>query len=346
MICGGDRLSSVQFSLLRLLSVTHTERLDLAPLVAHLANEHRGASRRRLRQLADRLNSGTPLVAALEQTPDALNDEDVLTLRFASQSGLVSAALEALVEQAAAESRRVSFRIRQAVVYFSCVFLVVALVTCFLMLFVAPTYQSLADDFGWDLEENVAGLVALVNCLGMMARYFPFGILLLLVLLGLLWVLKPFRLFRRAIASRLVEPVAQLRSAHLLRMLSLATDAGRPLPGSLSTLARYHFDRNVRAGLLYARNEVEQGAEAWTSLSTARLLTEKEATALAESPTTRTRTWLMRRLAGWKEEQVRHRSDVWSSLVHPAIVLLFGAFVLWVALAFMGFLSELIFLLA
>ncbi len=71
-----DLRSSVQRSLLRLLHVAHVERLALAPLVHALALEHRGGNRRRLRRLAFRLAGGMPLIEALEQTPDALSDED------------------------------------------------------------------------------------------------------------------------------------------------------------------------------------------------------------------------------------------------------------------------------
>ena len=63
-----DTLDAMQHSLLRILAVAHRERLELAPLVANLAEEHRGRYRRRLRRLARRLNEGTALVDALEQT--------------------------------------------------------------------------------------------------------------------------------------------------------------------------------------------------------------------------------------------------------------------------------------
>ncbi len=45
------------------------------PLVANFAEEHRGTYRRQLRRLALRLADGTPLVDALEQTPEVLRDD-------------------------------------------------------------------------------------------------------------------------------------------------------------------------------------------------------------------------------------------------------------------------------
>ena len=74
----GDRREAIGLSLLRLAAIAHRERLDLAPLVRNLSLEHRGSSRRRLNSLATRLNAGSTLVDALEQSQELLSDEQVL----------------------------------------------------------------------------------------------------------------------------------------------------------------------------------------------------------------------------------------------------------------------------
>ena len=93
----GDGLATQQRSLLRMLSVAHRERLEMGPLIHCLADEHRGRYRWRLRRLAKLLESGTPLVEALEQTPDALDDDTVLALRFGSQTGALASTFEMLI---------------------------------------------------------------------------------------------------------------------------------------------------------------------------------------------------------------------------------------------------------
>ena len=88
--------SAVRSSLLRLLAMAHAHRLAIAPLVRNFAYEHRGLRKLQMLRFARRLESGTPLVEALEQTPDVLSEQDVLTLRFASQTGTLGSAYEHL----------------------------------------------------------------------------------------------------------------------------------------------------------------------------------------------------------------------------------------------------------
>ena len=82
----GESHACRQRSLLRLLALAHNERLDLAPLLENYANEQLGLYRVRVRRLARRVSEGTPIVEALEQTPEVLGDEAVLAIRFAART--------------------------------------------------------------------------------------------------------------------------------------------------------------------------------------------------------------------------------------------------------------------
>lgn len=319
--------------------MAHREKLDLVSLLYPLAEEHRGGNRRRLLRLARRLQTGCGLVPALEQTPDVLRDEDVLTLRFATQTGTLPETIESLANQKAGSSRGTVLRIKQGLFYGICLTVVCTLIILFMMILIAPTYQQVFEEFGLKSSSAFRAICAFSETL---AQYFPVAIGLLMVGIVGAWLFKPVRRFRRALSSRVVRPVARLRTAHLLRMLSMASRAGRPLAGSISTLARYHYDNNVRSKLLFARNEVEQGAELWDSLAASRLIGAKECRALGKSPSSESRIWLMDKLATWIEEQVRRRTAFWAALIHPFIVLLFGAIVLWVALAFFSMIVAMI----
>jgi type II secretory pathway component PulF len=135
----------------------------------------------------------------------------------------------------------------------------------------------------------------------------------------------------------------QLRWADVLEKLSLASAAGRPMPGALSTLARYHFDPRIRRELLYARNEVEQGAEVWPTLAAAGLLAPQEERLLDVSERLGNRSWALDKLAANKKRRVRRRLRVWSALTLPIIALVFGGYVLAQALSLFVPLVEFIF---
>lgn len=340
---GRENHRNLQSSLLRLLAVSHREDLDIAPLLFHFANEHRGMVRSRLRRLARRIENGAALIDALEQTPDAMSDDDVLSLRFALHSGTLDSSLDAMIDRTAKRTDDGYTDLKQTLFYhFSLLFYILTL-SLFFTAFISPTFSKLFMELEVQPAFGHQTLIAIIPAIGKQLQIF------LVVLFGLAfttWLLKPLRFFRRTIASRWFQGVAQMRSGQLLRMLSLASDAGRPLPGSVSTLARYHFDQNIRSKLLFARNEVELGTEPWKSLSDAHLLSPEESKALADSATPRTRSWLMQRLADEREARVRQHASLLVSIVHPVLILMSGLMVLWVAFASFGNLVQLIVSLA
>ena len=123
------------------------ERLDVTPLVANFAEEHRGNYRNRLRRLALRLADGTPLVDALEQSPDVLSDEAVLAIRFATQTGTLSPTYRYLVENHDATTDRVQSNLRQTFYYSVGTLLILVLSLSFLIVFIVPTIAAVREEF-------------------------------------------------------------------------------------------------------------------------------------------------------------------------------------------------------
>lgn len=334
-----DSLRIRQLSLLRILRAAFQRRLDPVPLIRNLGAEHRGRYRRILRRLAARISSGTTVVDALEQTPDALSDSMVLALRFASQSGTLTQAYDELLHPAAHDAQYLQASVRSFVAYWS----IPALALCVFLTYAYTKYVPMLNrfnqDFGTDETYYFPPFRSAVNFFGSLGP----ALLIAVVILG--WLLtagQTRRFLRRSSIGRLFPNVARVRSVEFLRLLASAIDAGRPLPGALSTLARYHFDRGLREKLLYARNEVEQGQDVWVSLADAKLLTKKESAALSSAPTSEVRSWTLRQLATWKMATLQ-RQVLWAlEILHPAIVLAYAAIVLWSCLAIFGFLTHLI----
>jgi type II secretory pathway component PulF len=107
-------------------------------------------------------------------------------------------------------------------------------------------------------------------------------------------------------------------------------------------LARYHFDPAIRRDLLFVRNEVEQGADVWHSLTAAGLLTKPEAHALRISEQANNRPWVLRQLVGVKRRRTMRSLDRASEFVLPAIVLGMAGLVLFQALTILDPLRRLI----
>ncbi len=336
-----DSVESMQRSLLRLLSLSHAERLDLEPLITNLANEHRGGYRRRLRRLARRLGDGTTLVDALEQTPDVLRDEHVLAIRFASQTGTLDQTYGQLIASDMSTANRISANLRQTILYAIATLCFMGLVLSFLIVFLVPPMEYMYREtnglmqFPWAFST----LIAVSHHL---SRYWILWALGMVAVGWLIWSSSSRRLFRRTVATRWLRGAAQTRSAEFLRSLSLAVEAGRPLPAALSTLARYHFDTNFRHRLMVARIESEHRDDLWNVLSEAHLLSPQESAALATASCNETRVWMMRRIADLKEDKVFRKREMLASLVRPLVVMALALGVLLIASAWVNNLSQMV----
>jgi type II secretory pathway component PulF len=232
---------------------------------------------------------------------------------------------------------------RQHWIYAAATLVVLALVLCFLWVFIIPTLRLINDEFALETHPLFQVFIDVVDWITQFAPLLIFGIA---VIAFLLWARPSRQYFRRFFAGRWIHSVAQTRSSQLLRLLATSVEAGRPVPTAISTLARYHFDPNVRQKLLFARNEMEQGNDAWLSLVDAGLLTPQEATAIAQAPSNPSRAWAMRELADWSLHQTSSRQLGFTRWLQPLLTLLFAAVVLLVAGAMMGFLSQMVHSLA
>ena len=331
-----DSTFAVQRSLLRLLAVAHRERLELVPLIRNFADEHRIVWRWRLRRLANRIEVGTPLVDAIEQTPDVLDDQHLLALRFATQSGILADAYQDLLKDPITERQLAKTAIRRVVVYAIAMAFVIALMASFLLSFVVPTIARLADEFGLTTPWAISSQLKFSAWVSDYA--WLWGLVGLVAIVC--WLSRDMR---RVIARcfRFCLPRLDLprQPAELLRLLSLASEAGRPISGSLSTLARYHYDKAVRQKLLFIRNEVEQGANVWSCLCDSKLINANEAEAIRHCTDANMQAWTLRQLANSKSIASTNRMQQIAAWAHPVVVIILAAIVAWLSLGYFQFLS-------
>jgi type II secretory pathway component PulF len=275
----------------------------------------------------------------LEQTPDVLDDDAVLALRFGSQSGTMQAAFEMLLSREVVGEVNPIGNGRQVWVYWIALACTIACLLMIMMVLIAPTFKQMFNEFELALPRSLQTLIYICD---VFARYFAWWMLLGVVVVGLFWSSTVRRFFRRTVAPMFIRPVAQMRKAALLKLLAIGVDSGRPLAGALSTLARYHFDSRVRQRLLFARNEIEQGVESWQGLTEAGFLTPQQTVAVASAPTNEIRAWTLRRLASGMQVAAQQRRSVGFALMQPLVVLLFGAIVMFIFVSFFSVLLVMI----
>jgi type II secretory pathway component PulF len=211
-------------------------------------------------------------------------------------------------------------------------------IVVFIEVQIVPKLHQIFNEFGLHLPGVTSSFLRLME---LFANYAWLIILVLLVGALSFVFARPGRFIRREMA-RFVGPVRTRRTASLLRLIAIASKAGRPIAGALSTLARYHFDPTLRSKLLFVRNEMEQGADLWESMSAVHLITDADVRALNLAERLGNRSWVLSQLAGAKSRRATRRLNHVSQLVLPAMVLLIGLFVLFQALALFTPLTNLI----
>ena len=317
-------------ALLRLVLTATEERLPLVPLLEAWEKGERGIQRKRLGRLIDALRQGVSLPHAVESVPGVLSDEEALTVRFGAESGMLATALRETLDGPALVPSRVAAELRRTVIYLSVVLFISMLVVTFLQIKIVPALLKIADDFSTS-ESRV--LYMSVQMSEFVAGYGVLFVVPLAAISLFVFSANPGRNVRRALSRSLLSPWREWCKSELLNKLALASGNGRPLPGSISTLARYHFDRSLRHKLLYVRNEVELGAELWRSMASAGLLTTPEMQVLETAERVGNRSWVLQELALAKKRRITRRLESLQTLSTPLVILVFASFVLFQALS-------------
>ncbi|MEX2316007.1 MAG: type II secretion system F family protein [Pirellulales bacterium] len=316
-------------ALLRVIAVSLEEGLPLCPLIKAWAADERGIQRRRLNRLARLLEGGMSLPSAVEAVPGLLADEDLLAIRFDAQSGTRTAAVRDRIEARKRASGGAGRRVRNTLIYFCAVLVIGIGCISFSMIWIMPQLVDIFEDFDVDLPQIVRHTVGIAQ---FSVKYWWIGALAAFALLWAFFSARPGRFLRRSMPARLFYPLRDERSADVLQKLAITTRAGRPIPGAISTLARYHFDPVLRHKLLYVRNEVEQGADVWQSMRAIGLLRPSEERLLETAERIGNRPWVLSQLAAVKGRRTARRLERLSQLLLPALALVFGGFVLVQAL--------------
>lgn len=305
-----------QQGLLRLIAVALEENLLLPPLLAHWADDETGWQRFRVRRFARLLGEGRSLADAAEAVPGVLRDEDILALRFDAQSGTRTAAIRASLEQPAATGFEAWLPFRMLLIHFAVVLPISLLVVVFGHVAIAPKLERILQDYG----RARPALIGWFHVSDPVANTLVIGGILLVLFLIWLFGTHAGRRTRWALAGRWLRSIHELYAADVLQKLRVAATAGRPLPGALSTLARYHFDPRVRHELLIVRNDLEQGTPVWQGMADVGLLSTAEANLLTVADGQGSPAWALEQLVDVKRQRVARRLQNAGQFLLPTLV--------------------------
>lgn len=340
-----DSRDAMRSSLLQILAVAHQERITVIPLLSHLAESHRGLNRRALRRLVKRLSSGASLMTAIEQTPEVLTNRQMLALRFGSQTGLLDSTYRDLISESKGQALSISLQLRQTTFYMGAMIAAIMIVAAFLSAVIMPVILELIGGFEPEMQPPLVFRLTAMISAWVHPVFIP-AFIAMIPLLPLVFDSAAGRWLKLNLATGRWYWMGQLLRADMMEMLARSSGAGRPVPAALSVLARHHFDKQIRHQLLFARNEVEQGAEVWASLCDAKLLSPAEADVIRIASTNESRILAMRRLAAQKRERVVEKAMSLAQWFQTLTIIGIALIVLAITYSVFQFLTSALFILS
>lgn len=326
-------------TLLKVLQIASDGNLPIESLLLAYAKEQCTAQSRLIRKVAELIRTGTPTIAALEQVPGLLNDEQLLSLRFASQSGNLPATLRRLtdLESAVGSEREISSESNW--VYWLSVALITVFLWSLMMLFMWPKFERIGMEF--ENETLLGPLKLMAYIWNICVSFWPLCLLAISASIVLLFSTR----FQRFVTAK-IRPLLRGRSRRLnpitFELLASSVEEGKPFLSGMSTLGKYHYDPLSRQCMLVARNEIEQGANDIDGMQQAKLLDAKEAAALREFSTPAGRAYVLRSIATRDRKRLQSREYRNGLILEPIVIIALGIPVLWICGSFFCMITRLI----
>ncbi|MFN7450353.1 MAG: type II secretion system F family protein [Pirellula sp.] len=326
-------------TLLKVLQIASDGKLPIESLLLAYAKEQSSAQSRLIRKVAELIRTGTPTIAALEQVPGLLNDEQLLSLRFASQSGNLPATLRRLtdLESSVGSEREISSESNW--VYWLSVALITVFIWSLMMSFIWPTFRRIGLEF--EIETSLGPLHLMAYAWEICVSFWPICLMVLSVSIALLFSTR----LQRFVTAK-IRPWIRGRSKRVspitFELLASSVEEGKPLLSGMSTLGKYHYGPLSRQCMLVARNEIEQGANDIDGMQNAKVLNANEAAALREFSTPAGQAYVLRSIATRDRKRLQSREYRNGLLLEPIVIVALGIPVLWICGSFFYMITRLI----
>lgn len=320
-----------QDALLSVLAIAAERGMPLAPAVLAFADQYRGLSYRRIMSLAAWLNWGQSLPEALERS-GKLVSRDALLLTWAGQTaGTLPRALR-MAANARAHTLPIWTAISARLSYILTLLLVMQTISGFILYFIVPRLEAIFKDFGVSLPQITIFVINVSHTIikyGLVTAWIPvleMGLLAFLPLSFLAWGNYSLPLFDRLLGRR--------HTALAFRTLALTIDGGKPIALGLSTMSQHYPTGWVRRRLLSVDKEVSQGADWIESLRHYRLIRSTDAEVLRSAAEVGNLGWALLELAETAERRLATRFQMTVQTVFPLVVIMLGASVFIMAMAY------------
>ena len=325
------RRSKYQDYLIQMLAIAADRDMSIASAFRAFADNTNRSMARSLLAAADELDLGTPIPRVLDKYPKILSSELGLMARMGWWSGKLGASL-----REAAEARQAFRPIWSSILgrmeYLTFILMATELVTCFLMYYIMPKFEAIFMDFGLTLPPVTIWVIR--------GSYFvvTHAYVAVIILIGqafLLLYLRGIALGTNELEIPLIDRLFVRRhTALILRGLASGFDSGQSLPASLGALHDWYQTAWVRKRLGRVQLDVKHGLDWIASLASHGLLRSVDAVLLESAQRVGNLPWALRTIAAMGERRLTYRVHLFLQTVYFIVVLLVGALVGLICVAY------------
>lgn len=271
----------------------------------------------RCSHLGDLLAKGIPLPDALRASRNPLPADAELAARM----GQATQALPAQLLSASHDG--VAFDEVTSQLYGSYLYLAVVLnmtigVISFLMIKVAPTFETIMQDFDMALP----ALTALAFQLSSMIISFSLVGVPLIVILNLLLVYMVVGYMGWSLPEIpvLSGGVRRRDAALALRAMADCVDKGRPIPDSLRLIAEAFPKQSTKRRLVRVVNRVNRGEDWCAAMVSEKLVSQAGGAVLSSAGRVNNLAWALREQSDAILRKLQYRTDVTSRIIAPLLI--------------------------
>jgi protein transport protein HofC len=323
--------TSRQDALLSLLAIAAERDMPLAPAVSAFADQFGGPTHRRVMEVVNQLNDGVPLPETLERPRRALSQDAILMAWVGHRTGHLARALR-LASGARATQFASWSAVASRLAYLLLVILIAEGISGFQLYFIMPKFESIFRDFGIRLPEITVDVIQFSHTL---ISASPIAFMLFLAeLVCFLFIPFSFNGWMNYQAPLFDRLLSRRHAALVLRALSVAIEADKPIALGLAALAEHYPARWIRRRLAKVQMNVKLGADWIDALWRAGVIQKSDAEVLASAASVGNLAWACRELADTADRRQQLRIQVLTQAIFPLAVVMMGVAVALLAVAY------------
>ena len=291
--------------------------------------------RNALLELNDALRAGEPLTAAMAEHPKVFPPYYTTAIRAAESTGNLDATLDRLAEylERGVENQR---KVRSALAYPGVIMVFAIIVVVILTTFVIPRFQSFFETLGGQLPLPTRMLIGTMDFLVQYWWVLVLALILVLILAGPVARTTRGRAIRDTIVIKLpaVGPLVRIAIIErFCRALGSMTEAAVPLPEAVEIAAEGTNNHVFTTRIMEAREQMLQGAGIARPIEQTELFPPAATQMMFAGEETGTLGRQLMNAANFFEKELDYRLNRFTTLFEPAVILVAGVIVGFVAIA-------------